>query len=298
MDAVCGPDNWGEVRIEHGGILQARLLYSIQRKYGFRVLGVPPLTQTLGPWFADTGAKLSGCLSREKELGYELIDRLPPHDLFEQSFHRSIVNWLPWYWRDFEQTTCYTYRLDDLSDLEEIWKGCSENIRRDIRKAERRYSLQVRTDLDVEAFLDLDEMTFNRQGMKLPYSRDLIYRLDAACVKHDRRRIFFAQAPDGALHAAVYLVWDDNSAYYLMGGSDPTLRNSGAGSLVMWSAIQYAAKVSRSFDFEGSMIEPIERFFRSFGARQIPYFQVRRFNSRSIKVLWHLKRALRGLVRD
>jgi hypothetical protein len=28
------------------------------------------------------------------------------------------------------------------------------------------------------------------------------------------------------------------------------------------------------FDFEGSMIEPIERVFRGFGAIQIPYLQV------------------------
>ena len=297
LDAVCGPGNWGEVRVEHGGVLQARLLYAIQRKYGFRVLGVPALTQTLGPWFADTGATFASGTGRQKALSQALIDQLPPHDHFEQSFHRSITNWLPWYWRDFEQTTCYTYRLEDLSDLDKIWRGFQENIRREIRKAERRHGLQVRTDLGVDAFLDLDEMTFRRQGMVLPYSRDLVRRLDVACVAHDRRRIFFVQAPDGCLHAAVYLVWDDDSAYYLMGGADPALRNSGAGSLAVWSAIQYAATVTRSFDFEGSMVEPIERFFRGFGARQVPYFQVRRFNNRGLKVLWHLRRAARGLFR-
>jgi len=28
------------------------------------------------------------------------------------------------------------------------------------------------------------------------------------------------------------------------------------------------------FDFEGSMIEPVERFFRSFGAQRVPYFGI------------------------
>ena len=50
-------------------------------------------------------------------------------------------------------------------------------------------------------------------------------------------------------------------------------------SLCMWHAIRFAASVSSRFDFEGSMLEPIERFFRSFGAQQLPYFKVTRTNS-------------------
>ena len=30
------------------------------------------------------------------------------------------------------------------------------------------------------------------------------------------------------------------------------------------------------FDFEGSMLRPVERFFRAFGGRQVPYLQVSR----------------------
>jgi hypothetical protein len=61
-----------------------------------------------------------------------------------------------------------------------------------------------------------------------------------------------------------------------MGGGDPALRNSGATSMVLWQAITFAATVTKRFDFEGSMLEPVERFFRAFGARQTPYFRVTR----------------------
>jgi hypothetical protein len=30
------------------------------------------------------------------------------------------------------------------------------------------------------------------------------------------------------------------------------------------------------FDFEGSMLRPVERFFRAFGGRQVPYLHVSR----------------------
>jgi hypothetical protein len=51
--------------------------------------------------------------------------------------------------------------------------------------------------------------------------------------------------------------------------------------------------VTKKFDFEGSMIEPVEKFFRAFGATQMPYFQVKKTNSRLLK----LRSALKTLIR-
>ena len=92
------------------------------------------------------------------------------------------------------------------------------------------------------------------------------------------------------MHAAIYLVWDKYSAYYLIGGSDPKLRNSGATSLALWEAICFASTVTKSFDFEGSMIESVERFFRGFGGNQVSYFHIWKFNSILIEILFNLKR--------
>jgi hypothetical protein len=127
-------------------------------------------------------------------------------------------------------------------------------------------------------------MTFGRQEMAMPYGRDLVERVDAACAARGRRRILFAVDEGGAVHAAAYVVWDSSSAYYVMGGADPALRNSGAGSFVLWEAAKFAATVAPAFDFEGSMIEPIERFFRAFGAEQRPYFHVTKTSSRLLKM--------------
>jgi hypothetical protein len=149
--------------------------------------------------------------------------------------------------------------------------------------------LIVRADLDIERFIDLNEMTFLRQGRSLPYSRELVRRLDDACQQQECRKVFFAEDARGNLHAAVYIVWDDEAAYYLMGGSDPDLRASSASTLLVWEAIRFAATVSRSFDFEGSMIEPIESFFRGFGARQVPYFRITKLNSLSLRVASDLR---------
>jgi hypothetical protein len=82
------------------------------------------------------------------------------------------------------------------------------------------------------------------------------------------------------VHAVAYAVWDDKAAYYVLGGGEPDLRNSGATSLLVWELIMRAREVTDVFDFEGSMMEPLERFFRAFGGRQTPYLHVFRATRR------------------
>jgi lipid II:glycine glycyltransferase (peptidoglycan interpeptide bridge formation enzyme) len=208
-----------------------------------------------------------------------LIERLPHYDYFHQRFHYSITNWLPFYWQGFDQTTRYTYVIESLDDLDRVWAQLHERVRRNIRKAEKQ--LAVRTDLDIERFLDINALSFKRQGLALPYSRETVRRLDTACAERQVRRISLAEDAQGRIHAAKYIVWDQNSGYYLMGGADPDLRSSGADTLLMWEAIRFCSTVTRKFDFEGSMIEPIERFFRAFGGDQRPYSRIVRLGRRA-----------------
>ncbi|ABU56887.1 GNAT family N-acetyltransferase [Roseiflexus castenholzii] len=283
LDAVA-PNSWGEITVEQGGKIQARLPYVIKQKYGLKIITMPPLTPFLGPWIRNAKGKYVNRLSVEKELIGELFERIPQFDLFLQNFHHSVTNWQPLYWKEFQQTTHYTYLIPDLTNLDKVWENLKESARREIRKATYRFNLMVRTDLNIDDFLDLHIRTFRRQGKELPYPVSLVQRLDETCLKYNTRKIFIAEDVQGRRHAGVYIVWDEDSAYYLMGGGDPELRSSGATSLCMWEAIKFASTVTKSFDFEGSMIEPIERFFRSFGAYQTPYFQVMKYNSLPLKI--------------
>ena len=272
LDSVA-PGAWGTVEVHEGGLLQARLTYGMSRLLGQLALRQPPLTQTLGPWYRHTSAKTATRLGREKNLGQELVAKLPKHGFFSINFHRSVTNWLPYFWQGFNASPRVTYVLSELSDESMLWAGLQDNIRREIRKA--RKQLRVETTDDVELFLYLNRKTFQRQGLALPYAPQVVQRLDAACATRGARRIYVARDEQGRPHASVYVVFDDRCCYYLMGGGDPVLRNSGASSLLMWQAIVDARSTSREFDFEGSMGEPIERFFRGFGAQQCAYLNVR-----------------------
>jgi lipid II:glycine glycyltransferase (peptidoglycan interpeptide bridge formation enzyme) len=293
LDAVA-PNQWSEVIVERDKEIIARLPYVIKIKYGLKILTGPPLTQTLGPWLKPSTAKYSKQLAEQKSLMNSLIEQLPQYDYFTAQFHYSIDNWLPFYWHGFSQTTYYTYVIEDLTNLDRVWNELAGQTRTQIRKAEK--LLTVYSSSDIERFLDLNQLTFQRQGKSPHYNREFVRRLDAACTEHQARRIFFAEDAQGRIHAAEYLIWDENSAYYLMGGADPELRSSCATSLLMWEAIKFAATVTKKVDFEGSMIEPIESFFRGFGARQVPYFSVTGM-SRRMKTLMAGRDMVKSIVR-
>ncbi|GJG94626.1 GNAT family N-acetyltransferase [Cupriavidus pauculus] len=289
LDATVGADRWSVALVERGGKVIAAMPYVKKKRYGFVILTQPRSGHGLGPWLACEDAKPARVLGQQKELMTDLIEQLPRFDHFVQAWDYNHTNWLPFCWKGFRQTTKYTYVLDDLSDSDAIWNGMQPNIRAEIRKASTRHGLEVRDDLDIEEFITLNKQVFERQGMALPYTEDYVRRLDAACVARGARKIFIAVDKEGRRHSGVYLVWDGQVAYYLMGGSDPALRTSGAASLCMWEAIRFASGVARTFDFEGSMLEPVERFFRAFGAEQKPYFLITKTPSKAISLYQHIR---------
>lgn len=273
LDAVAR-GRWDAVEVCRGGELVARLPYVRNTRLGLTAINNPPLTQTLGPWLdARVGAgNTARRLQWEKEVVGELIDGLPKVDYFAQSLDPSLTNWLPFHWRGYQQTTRYTYVIDSLEDTERVWAGFQSNVRRNVRKAER--TVTVTTGADADELYRLASLVFERQGRAMPYSRDLLARVVRASSGRGAGRIYCARDAEGNSHAAILVVWDARCAYYLVGGADPHRRNSEAGSLLFWHAIRDAASVTRRFDFEGSMLEPVERHFRGFGARQVPYLRV------------------------
>jgi hypothetical protein len=267
LDCVA-PGAWDVAEVRRGDEVVARMPYVPRRRMGLMTIVQPLFTQTLGPWLQPN----DGRRKRENEIKLlgELIEMLPPFDVFRQCFAPALTNWLPFYWTGFQAAVKYTYRIEDLSDLDVVQRNFRDHVRRGIRKAAK--AVEVDPDFPLDELLRLDAETYRRQGLKLPHSYEVLRRLDAACSRRGSRRILGAVDADGRTHAALYVVWDERTFYALMSARDPELQAVGANTLLYWEAIRLASEVSRVFDFEGSMVEPIEHYFRAFGGRQTPYF--------------------------
>src|SRR3989338_196840 len=155
LDTVCSHGIWDVSIVEKNGEIVASLPYYSKKIYGKSAITMPPLTQTMGPWIKyPPGQKLATKISYEKDILKELISKLPRFDYFEQNFHHSVTNWLPFFWNKFNQTTRYTYIIRDLSNADRLFSDLRENIRRNIRKAEK--ELTVKQGDDVEKFYQLN----------------------------------------------------------------------------------------------------------------------------------------------
>jgi len=284
LDAVAGEGEWDVVLVEKDGQIMASLPFVKKKRYGFIILTQPQLTQNLGPWLRlDPNFKGSKRLAKEKDLLQELYLQLPRYDLYEQNWHCSRMNWLPLYWMGFSQTTRYTYVINEISDVNAVVANFENSKRKNIRKSEG--VVKVSHNISAKEFYDNHCMTLEKQGQKISYSFELFERLYAAGYENNSARTIAAFDDAGNMHAALFVVWDKDSAYDLISTIDPDYRNFGAASLLVREIINYTSKFVDKFDFEGSMVESVERSFRQFGAEQIPYFFITKTSSRALKTI-------------
>jgi hypothetical protein len=248
-----------------------------------------PLTPYLGPLL--TPGEGVHRRSREIEQLEALLAEIGSCAHVDAACNPAFDYWTPLHWHGFSQTTYYTWRLPALGDTEAVFAGLRENVRREVRKA-RKQGLVV-AEGTLPDYLAVHERTAERQA-RLDAARAnaaVLEGIDAAAGEREARTILVARDEGGRIHAGGYFVHDARWTYYLAGGSDAELRTSGAASLVMWEAIERAAARGTGFDFEGSMLRHVERFFRAFGGVPTPYSIVRWTPSRAFAAVRGVKRA-------
>lgn len=280
LDAAAGTNNWDVVIVEKDGEIVAALPFVIKKTLGMTLLTQPSLTQTLGPWLKPTPTmKYTKLYSWQKELMQSLIDQLPPFSHYVQQWHYSYTNWLPFYWKGFTQTTRYTFVIDDLSNLEEVYSGFSRSKRYEIRKAEK--TIRVQYDLSAREFYDNHRASLALQGREISYPFSLFRSLYDAAYSNHAGRTIAGYDEDGNLHAALFIVWDAQSAYGLVSTIDPRFRGSGAPSLLTREMLRHVAPYTAKFDFEGSMAEELAKSYRQFNTLKLPYFRVSKTPSKT-----------------
>lgn len=286
LDAVCGETGWDVLMINKGNEIAATMPILKKKQLGFSLSRMPLITPYLGPYFT----KKFRSNKQQEKLMRALIQQLPTFDFFDQNFPPSMTNWLPFYWEGFEATVRYSFLIDLEENLEEIFRKISSNYRNNkINKAKKH--INIISDRHLEEFYAIQKKTFEKQNISVPYSFDFIQKFDAALGKRNAKKIFFAIDDKEQIHSVAYLTWDEETAYFQMTGSDPSFRNSGAGVLIIWESIKFAQAVlgKRKFDFCGSVIENIAKVRQEFGAEQVAYFNVKKFESKLLDILYQIK---------
>ena len=293
MDAVCEGKEWDVLLALDGDRPLAALPCLIRRRAGMRYVLQPQLTQFSGPVFFPPAD-----LSPQRRTDFEhnacrlLTGQLDTMHLayFCQRFAPSVTDWLPFHWAGYRQTTRYTYRIDDISDPQRVFDGFdrSKERQRRIRRIADLYS--VDTTISSTDFARLHADYWHSRGQRDITPEALMRRvIDTATARGQGLTLGLRDA-DGTLKAAWFAVYDRSCAHALLSAKAPDAQSADISALLIWRMIEALSTRTAAFDFEGSMDQTTEYFYRSFGARQVPLLEVSRIGNPLFHILLRLHR--------
>ncbi len=269
---IVAPGKWGEAVVKENDKIIARMPYVLQNGK----IQNPLYTQTLGIWMDEslkTFQRGNSQLNRQKEVIAELLSQLPKNKGIDVTFDSAMKYILPFRWHGFNIEPTFSYRINDLRDIEAVENNISKSVAKIIRSASKKVIVDTDSN-DFEGLIELQNMTFGRQNRKNPIDNELTLKIMKAAAEHNNGRLMMARDENGNLHSGIFFLYDENVCYDLIGGQNPAFKNSGSKNLLVLEGIKFASTVSKSFDFEGSMIEGIEYFFRQFGGEQVINYHV------------------------
>jgi len=265
--------------------------FAIGRRWVISTIGMPDLTHHLRLWM-DKPPDVTDqkWLAREKEIIGSILDGLPSYGYFSMVFdEESFDNWLPFYWKKFRQEMRYTFVIDR-ADPETLDQQLNRNLKRNLREAEE--EIVISREVDHNTFYALCQNTYAKQKMKLPYSQDFFNRLDEAIVQNNAGIKLGALNQRAEFIAASYLIWDKDTAYYLLAGDNEEGRANAASIVLCREALQIAFEERKvnTFDFCGSMLESISDMRRQFGARAVPLMKIFKARWKWVDLMYSMTR--------
>ena len=230
-------------------------------------------------------------MARHRRIGYELeiVERLVAaiadrHDgcCLSQSWRFRDIRALSWHnyhapeRGQFTISVLYTGILDlsAYATFDEYLASVRELRRREHRKAKPRVTIEPSRDLDL--LETLYTKTLQRQGIeRLAHDRDLLRRIAQGALDGGYGDVRVALV-DGAPAAATLFLYDDRTAFYLLGANDPEFRSTGASTFLMLENIRSAHdRGLREVDFIGVNSPQRGDYKVSFDAGVCPYYVAR-----------------------
>jgi hypothetical protein len=271
LDAATGGD-YEEAEVRINGAVVARLPYVVDREWpGQCICTMPQLTHSLG-WAVDLGCgSVASQNRRHAEITRELTARLRSFAGFHHKLSGRISDTFAFNEAGYTTTVQFTFEIA-AQPHDVTWRGMRDKTRNVIRRAGEQY--EVASSIAPASFSALYDRNLRARGLVNTTTR--MTQVTAAALAHDSGRIYAARDSDGTIAAAVFIVWDMHTAYYLLATRSPGSAN-GAVALLIWHAIRDAHARGLTFDFDGVGTRGSRLFFTGFGGVVTPRFIVSRF---------------------
>lgn len=247
------------------------LPYSFRKRSGiFKTVGLPPITPyTYFVPVQESTPHTYRSRNEYQSLLQSSLQNLSSAVFTRHHFSPDITNAVPLAFEGYSISHRYTFELSDIKDFSEIWQAFQSNVRNHITKMKG--EIHVEVSEDIAKFSALVGDVFSRQDRVVPFSLEILSKLDTELKTQNKRVILFAKNNLGEVISGLYLIFDRQKCYCLLTGTRSSARQMHPLSTLYWEGIKFASERAESFTFLGSMVPNIERMFRSFNGKQIPY---------------------------
>jgi hypothetical protein len=276
LEIACD-GHYREAVVTSDGKAIGRLPYACVSKFSrLTLIGMPNLTHVLGPSFAPQYANPDLRSLKQLAITRQLIAQLPRAIHTSFRLHAGIHDTLAFNEAGFQTSVNFTVVIPP-APADTIWRQMRDKTRNVIRRAQERHTVGELED--PAQFLDLYEGNLKERGIHNNYDARLCLPLIAGAVQRGVGRMTVARDPMGTEQGAVFTIWDEKAAYYLMSTRAKAAMN-GVVNLLIWDAIQHAAAKGLSFDMDmlhvkrGSL--PNHLLLTGFGGMLAPRFVVSR----------------------
>jgi len=167
-----------------------------------------------------------------------------------------------------EKRTNYILKLD--KPFEEIYKGFNKNRKRDIKKAEtEKYSIDKEISADEFLYFYLNE------PKNYQLRQEQITTIKALLKANNKAVYIWGIRVDEKLIASIVWLKDANRITYLLPIATIQAKEKGLPTLLISNLIKEYQNSGLMLDFEGSMIEGVADFYRSFGVKAERYTKIK-----------------------
>ncbi|MES2568224.1 MAG: hypothetical protein V4565_15225 [Bacteroidota bacterium] len=248
--------------------------YLNTKKMGCTFLKLPPYTPHCGLFFTTDGKNNSSINNFSKEVMQEVCTYFmnKKSALTILAFPSAVIDFQPFIWNKFKVIPNYTYRIDLLRTLEDIKSHFDSKNRNAINKAIKEEVIVKENVLGKEELFQFFISSLNTTDANI-YEAEL--KNIFMTFSDDSNSFSVSAFKNNELLGNVFCVFDKNTCYYLLGGIEKKSGIQGVNNLLIQASIIKAKELGcNTFDFEGSMLKGVEKFFRSFGPELVPYFTV------------------------
>jgi len=166
------------------------------------------------------------------------------------------------------------HELDLINSYEKIRQGYSENLVRNLKKAEKA-GLSVSRNIKPD---DIIALFRQNRGKDIGHLGDTDYmrlkRIAYTCMYKGMAGIQGVYDDRNQLVAGAFFIRSHNKAVFLFSGLSDEGRKSGAMPFLIDAYLRHNAGKHLTFDFDGSNDADLARFYKSFGSREVHYQRV------------------------